>query len=550
MNYQWKIKHQYDGNFIELIKKDKNFSDSQMDSFIDVKSSKFRNPNLLPNINRAIARTQQAIDNQERIMIAGDYDCDGVTATASMVIGLSSMTPNVEWTVPKRSDGYGLSKKIIDEAIEKKIDLIITVDNGIAAHEAIDYANENNIEVIVTDHHQHLTETLPKGIVVDPYIDAFYPFKRICGCMVAFKFLQMLIPNFSKTEVFKEIVALTTFATIADAMALLDENRKFVTNGLQLLNTAKHISYGIDALINGLKMTRGNITSTDVAFYIAPCINAVGRVEDAEMAVRLFLADDEVTADNLAQKAIKLNNHRKYLQKKVLDKTEVDKDSSMLVEVIDEVPAGILGILAGNFASKYQKPCFVLHNDNGKLTGSGRTVADFDISSCVSQSFDICNGGGHKAACGVTLMEENLPEFKKRCASIYSEWLETATDVVHEPTMEFICDMNFNYIDDNLMRLLALLSPFGQGNKEPQFCTLNVEVADYRILGKTENAVKFDFVHNGIHFDGICFNALKDKYIDELKAPQKVDIGFTLQYNCWAGRQNIQLMLVDIREHK
>jgi len=541
--YDWKIKYNYNGNFFDLIKKDKKFTDEELNKFLNVSETKFRNPNQLPNIEKAIERTKKAIDNNENILISGDYDADGVTSTAIMVIGLSKLTPNVSWVVPKRKDGYGLSRKIVDEAIEKNVSLIITVDNGIASHVAIQYANENNIEVIVTDHHQHLTETLPTEIVVDPYIDENYPFKNICGGMVAYKFLRMLIPDLYKQPVHKELVILAMIATIADAMELKDENRKFVVNGLRILNSEDKISYGVDALIDNLNLKRGNITSTDIAFYIAPCINAIGRIEDAEMAVRLFLADDEVTATKLAKEAIKLNNHRKYVQKKIVDKTEIDENEDFIIQIIDEVPVGILGILAGNFASKYQKPCFVLHRHEGNLSGSGRSVANFDISSCVSESFDICSGGGHKAACGVHLLEENLSEFKNRCNKKYAEYVK---DGAKNPTLYFLCDMRFKYINNHLVDMIDSMNPYGNGNREPQFCTFNVSVEDYKILGKTENTIKFLLKQDEIVFDAICFNEMKDKYM-EMNTPKQFDIAFKLNYNVWNGRKTIQLMLIDFK---
>lgn len=541
---KWKVKYEYNDNFFDLIKQDKQLSQEELDSFIDVTKSKFRNPNILPNIEKAIQRTKQAINNNEKIMIAGDYDCDGVTSTAIMVMGLKLLTPNVDWIIPKRQDGYGLSKKIIDEAIEKNINLIITVDNGIAAHDAIKYANENNIDVIVTDHHQHLTEELPTEIVVDPYIDHTYPFHSICGCMVSYKFLRLLIPDLHTRIIHKEIVVLTMIATIADAMELKDENRKFVFNGLKIINSNDKLSFGVQALIDGLNMKRGSITSTDIAFYIAPCVNAVGRINDAEMAVRLFLADDETEAIKLAQEAISLNNHRKYIQKKIIDKTEVNENDYFLIQIIDEVPEGILGILAGNFASKYQKPCFVLHNHEGVLSGSGRTFSDFDISSCVSESFDICSGGGHKAACGVRVSEKNLNEFKNRCIKKYKKWASTKQDV--SPTIEFLCDIDFGYINNSLLDNIALLSPYGNGNLEPQFCTYQVKVKDYKILGKTKNTIKFKLEQNGYIFDAICFNDIKDLYF-KLGEPKIMDVGYTLSYNVWAGKKTIQLMIVDMK---
>lgn len=550
MEYKWKINGVFKDSFWELIKQERKFTDEELNSFIHVKKTKFRNPNKLPNIDIAIKRTQQAIDNHEKIMIAGDYDCDGVTATSIMVIGLSSIGADVDWVVPKRVDGYGLNTNMIQEAIDDKVKLIITVDNGIAAHEAIKMAKDNGIEVIVTDHHQFLSETLPCDIVVDPFISSDYEFKSICGCMIAYKFLRMLIPNLSTNPIHKELVALTTFATIADVMPLIDENRKFVTMGLDLINQSKRIGYGVDALIKEMKLTKGNISSMDIAFYIAPCINAIGRIETADYAVQLFLADDEVSANHLAKKAVALNNKRKYIQSKVIKETEINKEEPFIIQTFneDKIPAGILGIIAGRFASKYQKPCFALHEHNGKLSGSGRNVMDYDISKCVSENFDLVKGGGHTAACGVSLPVDKLEEFKKRCCANYSTWLESATGVETEPTIHLLAELDFDLIDDNLMRFMSMLEPFGAENPEPKFCTKNVTVNSSKVLGKTKNTVKFTFNQNGKLIDGVCFNDLKDCYVEELKEPTVVDIAYNVSYNYWMGRRTIQLMLVDIKK--
>lgn len=551
MEYKWNIKNKFDNDFWDLIKRDKGFNEEQLNSFINIKSNKFHNPNKLPNIESAINRTKMAIKNKEKIMIAGDYDCDGVTATSIMVMGLSSVGANVDWVVPKRSDGYGLNLNMIQEAIDDKVNLIITVDNGIAAHEAITLAENNNIDVIVTDHHQFLSETLPCEIVVDPFIQPDYEFKEICGCMIAYKFLRMLIPDLTKRDIHNELIALTTFATIADVMPLIDENRKFVALGLDVINKVEHIGFGVDALIKELKMSKGNISSSDIAFYIAPCVNAVGRIETADYAVQLFLADDEATANQLAQKAVSLNNKRKYIQSKVIKETVVNESDSFIIQTFDDkkIPAGILGILAGRFASKYQKPCFALHEHNGKFVGSGRNVMDYDISKCVSDNFDLVSGGGHTAACGVSLPVNNLEEFKKRCCANYSKWLESATGVETEPTIYLLAEIDLNLIDDTLMHKLSIMSPFGESNPEPQFCTKNVSVISSKVLGKTQNTIKFEFKKGNTIVEGICFNDLKDKYIEELKEPKTVDIAYKLSYNFWAGRRKIQLMLVDIKNN-
>ena len=547
MEYQWNIQYEYNNNILELIRKSKNMTKKEFDQFLDIKSSKFRNPNLLPNIEKAVERTKQAIKNKEKIMIAGDYDCDGVTSTSIMVLGLSTLTPYVSWTIPLRSDGYGLSNKIVDKAIEDNIDLIITVDNGISAKSVIEYANQNNIDVIVTDHHQLLQE-LPTDICVDPCITEDYPFQSICGCMVAYKFLRMLIPDLHKQKIHDEIAVLTAFGTIGDMMLLIDENRKFVSKALSILNKKEHISYGIDALVNHTKLKKGNITSSDIAFYISPSINALGRLEDASVGVQLFLSDDEVLANTLAEKTVHLNNKRKTIQQEVVNDIKINEEEPFIIKVLDNIPAGLLGVVAGKFVTKYQKPCFLLHsNKNNTLSGSGRSYLDYDISKCISENFDICNGGGHKASCGLSLNKDNFNEFKKRCYANYNNWLKTSSDGNKTtPTLQFLCELDSNAINDHTMSYIKQLEPFGTGNSVPQFCMKDVRVVDYRVLGENKNTIKFAFYKDGNSFEGICFNETKEKY-EVLHEPNIVDIGFELQYNYWNGNKTIQLLIKDIR---
>lgn len=553
MNYNWKIKGKYEEGLWKFIKDEHCFStDRLLERFLDFKQISKFDEHTLPNIDSAVERVKKAIDNDEHIMIAGDYDCDGVTATATMVVGLRTVARNVSWIVPLRKDGYGLSKKMIQKAIDKKVDLIITVDNGINANEAIDYARENNIDVVVTDHHIS-NGKLPNAIVVDPFIDSSIAFKEICGCMVAFKFLQVLIPDLKNKigiDFFGELTTFATIATVADSMPLLEENRRFVHFGLNIMNNPKYfIGYGVEHLLKKGKIQRGAITSSSIGFTIAPMINAIGRMDDASKAVELLLTDDEVVAERLAEQAFKWNDERKDLENKKVAEAEVDENDGVLVVVFDDVPKGVVGVLAGKIGGKYQRPCFVMRNDNGILAGSGRGISDFKLRDCITSCADIgVGGGGHSGACGIhSLREEYLPEFKKRCKKLYFDWLAQNDGKPKDPTMVFLFELGFDKINDNFVDDIEKLAPFGLGNREPMFCTMNVNVADYKVIGAKNNAVRFDFEKNGTILKGICFNDVKDKYIDELGAPDKVDIGFIVQYNVWNGNKTIQLQLKDIK---
>ena len=505
----------------------------------------------LPNIRKGIERVKQAIENNENILIAGDYDADGVTATAIMFFGIRSLTPNVYWTVPNRSDGYGLSTNIVSEAMMKKCSLIVTVDNGIVAFEAIEYANQMGIDVIVTDHHQP-QDKLPCDIVIAPLVDNKYPFKNICGCMVAFKFLQALLgKDMVKMSWYKEAFALTAIATIADVMILQNENRRFVNSFLNMLKKKNSVGLGLDTLFKNIKgLDLENVTSTDIAFSVVPCINAMGRLDDAKKAVELFLTEDCTIADKIAKKMIDLNSERKKYQNEIRQSLQINENTNVIVEVIDKVPSGIVGIVAGSISSKYNRPCYLMVKNEDLLFGSGRApeYGKFNVGSFVANNKDICFGGGHKGACGVKLLDKNLEEFKSRCEKEYKLLYPQTDETVVKKIIFY--DLKFSQINNDLMNDLCLLEPYGSGNRAPLFCSRGVYVSNTRICGDYKNTLQMEFFQNNKTLKGICFYDVMDKYINELQQEQFIDICYTLQYNYWQGNKSIQLLIEDFKPSK
>jgi single-stranded-DNA-specific exonuclease len=453
--------------------------------------------------------------------------------------------------VPNRADGYGLSKKIIDEAVAQGCTLIITVDNGVTAHEAIKYATEQKVDVVVTDHHQQ-GGSLPCRIVIDPCIeDSEYPFKTICGCMVAFKFLQELLgKDMYQMSWFKEAFALTAIATIGDVMKLQGENRRFVTSFLNMIHHegAKNVGVGLSSLFRHLpNLDLQNMTATAVAFAVVPCINAAGRLDDAKQAVELFLTEDVTIADKISKKLVELNNLRKKCQNEVKQNLEVDETTDVIVEVLDNVPHGIIGTVAGTIATTYNKPCYLLSRHNDVLSGSGRSPAysNFNVGQFVMNNPDICSGGGHKGAGGIKLNIQNLNEFKKRCASEAQRLI--ASGESFEATKEILFHLDFKQITDGLMEDLLILEPFGEGNRAPLFCTYGVYVDSTRVCGEFKNTMQMEFVQDGQMLKGICFNDVMDKYCNELQECKVIDICYQLQYNYFRGRKTIQLLVEDVR---
>ena len=550
MSYKWEIKHQYDNDLFKAKQQDMGLNIDEFNDFIN-HIGKIRSPFQLKNMDKLVDRVQTAILNNEKIVICADYDMDGISAASIMMLGLLQLTANVSFSIPDRQkDGYGISKRQIDECVKNDVDLIITVDTGIAEHENIKYAQDNEIDVIVTDHHPWNSDTLPCEITVDPFIDPNYEFPYICGAMVAYKTIRALIPELKKMnkDLNNQLIVLAAMATIADVMKLEDENRIFVYHGLKLINQTKN--YGINTLLKLLKLDKKEVTETDIGFSIAPCINAVGRMENAGQLVDMFLADCEIDAEKIAKHAIILNEKRKELTEELMAQVEVGNEP-FIVQVFDSVPAGLLGIAANKISHKYQRPCFALTKYSDRYGGSGRSIFGYDISQNIVQNKDLdITGGGHSEACAMSINKKNFDEFKKRCNDNYLQFLATRSQDDSQPILNVDFEINFCDINFNLINQINQFRPFGQGNDEIKFCTKNIIVLSKQVFGRKKNALKFVLSHNNYELPAICFNELKDYYLEQFNKSTCIDMIYTISINEFAGKRNIQLLPIDFKEHE
>ena len=548
MTYNWEILHDNIKDIYKLKQQDLHLSDEAFNEYIK-HNGKLRNPFLLKNMDRVIDRLHDAILSNERICICGDYDVDGITATTVMALGLLQLTNNITFSIPDRvKDGYGLSIRQIDDCIANNVDLIITVDTGIAEHESIAYAQRNNIDVIVTDHHPWNSDILPCELVIDPFIDKDYPFPYICGAMVAYKVIRALIPNLKKIndELNQQLIALTAIATIADVMALIDENRLFVYHGLKLINDTTN--FGLNALLKCLNLQDKEVTESDVGFSIAPCMNAVGRLEHAGQLVTMFLADDSVESEKIAAHAVRLNEKRKRLQEEVMTQLQVSNEP-VIIQEIKHIPAGMLGIIANKIAHKYQRPCFALTYNNGYYGGSGRSIFGYDISRNILNSNDLdINGGGHSEACALRIAKKDLECFKQRCNEDYIKYLDSLERTATIPTLYVDFLISFRDITEKLMTDLEAFRPFGQQNNEILFCSKKVEVLEHKVIGKKKNALRLQLKQLDLILPAICFNELKDYYMNTFSHLSYIDIVYKLTFNEFKGKKTIQLMPIDFKE--
>lgn len=545
MKYRWKINGKANSivDILKAIAEERKFSKEQIISFIS-QEQELHDPFLFRNMRPVVDRIKSAINNNEKICIVGDYDCDGVCSTYTLYTGLKYLHANVIYKLPHRiKNGYGLKRPLVDYAIENGSTLIITVDNGIAAIDAVNYAKEKGIDVIVTDHHD-VQEELPDCLIINPKEDLNYPFQGLCGCGVAFKLLSALIDDFFNTDIYETLIEIVAIATVADAMELIDENRFILIEGLKRLQDTQND--GLRELFDIGNLSGKTITSSTIGFFIGPNINACGRVDSPDIALNMLLADDVVEANKFANKVVNLNSYRKELQLKALESLQVNEEDNVIVTIIDDKYAGIVGIIASNIVDKYHKPCFVFHGDKEIIGGSGRTFSDFEIINCVVKNKNIVEGGGgHKGACGVSIKSNRIEEFKVACNKLYDEWLKNNPQS-SSPTLNATCEIPLELANMRLINNIKKLEPFGSGNPEPIFVSKNIDVLTSRVVGKSQNVIQFTFGDNNCSVKGIGFNSIKEKFEQE-GSPMKVDIMYTVDINEWpANVFNPQLNIIDI----
>ena len=502
---------------------------------------------LLRNMKEAVHK----INEYKNITIFGDSDCDGVSATAIMYIGLKALGKfNVHYQLPLRQEGYGLSNKAIDQAKMDGADLIITVDNGITAIDEVNYAKSLGIDMIVTDHHLPLIidgqMKLPDCLTIDPQTDD-YPFKFICGACVAFKFIEKLfLVNGidlmkDKPALYDELLCINAIATVADVMQIIDENRYYVGIGLKKLAETKN--EGLNALIKAIAPIE--LTSETIGFQIGPTINAAGRLETPYKALDLLLAEDINDCIRLSRQLIDLNTKRKKLQREaVLRIPENLVNDDFIVYYDPDIHKGILGTVASSLVEKYKKPCFVLGGKE-KLAGSGRSIGYYSLLDFIQTSRDIIDGGGHASAAGISIDEEQLDELKRRANEHYAAWCKVNNKGL-DHVLQIVCELDFNLISLNLAKNLAMLAPFGTGNTKPLFMTQDVNVLEGKLIGSNANALKLKLEKDGYKFTGISFSMdLINKFDKEIK---KLDIVYSVEANEYPAKIfNIQLNIVDFR---
>ena len=561
----------------------------QIDEFFNPDyESDLHDPYLMKDMKKAVKRIYKAIEKNEKILVYGDYDVDGITSSAIIVntlIELKSIISKIEKTkakefidiyIPDReAEGYGLNKKAIEKAKENKIDLIITVDCGISSVAEIEVANKLGIVVIITDHH-HIPEKIPKALaVVNPkQKNCKYPFKELAGVGVAFKVVQALIsvgdrhacPLRDGFE--KWLLDLVVLGTVADCVDLIGENRTLSKYGLLVINKTKRIGLkklvsttGLTTRENGNVQKKKNIDTTAIGFILAPRLNAAGRMDHANTSYELLITESEKEAEELVGKLEKNNYNRQRLTEKTIEeiKSRISKYKTDLPKIIiesdPEWKVGIVGLVAGKLTDEYARPFLILRANEDESAGSGRSVPEFNLIEAIEKCKDVLiNFGGHSQAAGLKIKNENLKKFRKKINSIADKTLKEE-DLV--PFVEIDSEINQEQINWQLIDEIEKFKPFGQGNKSPVFLVKKLEVHEIRSVGNGDAHLKLCFKtilkdKSVKYFPAIAFRLgkLAEEMPDEksgLRWGDVVDVVFQLEVNEWNGNRELQMNVLDLK---
>ena len=559
MEYIWKEPQKIDkeiiNNFpelhpvvVQLLHKRGLNTQEEIDEFLNPDYSEdIHDPYLFSDMEKATDRIYQSIKKKELITIFGDYDADGVSSAIILRGVLLSLGAQVEVYLPHREkDGYGLSKKAVEEFKKNNTKVIITVDCGISSLQEIKEAQENKIDVIITDHHS-IPEELPIAhSIIHPKVDKQYPFKGLAGGGVAFKLAQGLLHSKNNKKVKKEqekwLLDMVAIATVADMMPLLGENRTLLKYGLIVLQKTRRI--GLQNLIKVCNLKEINTRS--IGFSIAPRINAAGRMDHANLAYYLLKEENREKAYQLALELNNSNTERQKITETMFRQAlalKLNLDDKLLIFYNKEWSAGLTGLVAFKLLRKYNRPCLVIteNKETKDLVGSGRSIKEFNVTEVLGEVEDtLLRFGGHPQACGFSLKEENLEEFKERIIKITNHKLK---DINPQSELDIELEINFTDINWQLVELVNKFKPFGKDNEEPLLLSKDIIITNLKKVGQNEKHLKLELMKDNKKINCIGFSLA----FKELKIGDQVNIVYNLSINEWNGNRQIQLIIKDIK---
>lgn len=504
-------------------------------------------PARLKGLPRAVERIRQAISRGERVAVYGDFDADGVTATALLTETLDALGANVIPYIPDRVDeGYGLNIPALRELWKQRVRLVVTVDCGIRSIEEVREANRG-LQLIVTDHHRPAEEIPPALAVVNPKQPGCdYPFKELSGVGLAYKLSQGLLraspPAGLQEEALLDLVAL---GTVADLVPLVGENRALVRRGLDRINSAARP--GIEALMADAGVRRGAVDSTAIGFLLGPRLNAAGRIDDAMIAYRLLRSSEPLETQELGKQLGDLNRQRRQIteetfaaaQAQILDR---DPDAFLLLADDPGFPPGIVGLAASRLVEAHYRPSIVVHRGDRESRGSCRSIPEFDITEALDCCRDLLiRHGGHAMAAGFTVATDNLDALRARLVEIAATRLASAE---LKPVLEIDAELALDRVDETAYALLRQVQPCGMQNPEPLLLARDVEVRERWAMGNEQKHLKLILRdRRGIAWPAVFFR--HGHILDDL--PDRADVVYSLEYNEWNGEKRLRLLLHDLR---
>lgn len=514
-------------------------AEEEIQAYLNPDLQQLHDPFLLHDMEKATQRILTAIENGQNILIYGDYDADGMTASSVMKSALDELGAEVQVYLPNRfTDGYGPNLDVYKYFIQNEdIDLIITVDNGVAGHEAIAYAQSQNVDVIVTDHHS-MPEELPKAfaIVHPEHPESNYPFKYLAGVGVAFKVATALLDYIPS-----DMLDLVAIGTIADMVSLTDENRILVSHGLKVLANTERAGLMELMRLSGTDFEKVN--EETVGFQIAPRLNALGRLDDPNPAIELLTGWDEEVAAEIAQMIDEKNSERKVIVENIYNQAlTMMTDEPVEVLYHQDWHKGVLGIVAGRLLEQFHKPIIMLAEEEGILRGSARSIENFNIFEALNGHRELFIAfGGHKQAAGMTFALENVEAIKQVMVEFIQE---NDIDMSEKSSLEVQGSLQFDQISLETIRSLEKLSPYGMDNPKPHFLLTDYQVEQARSMGKDNSHLKLKLVQNGQALDAVYFGHGSESLEFEQSDTELVG---TLSSNTWNGTTTVQLMVADAR---
>ena len=551
-----------------IIRNREIIDDKDIYDYLYAEISGISSPWLFKDMDKAVDILRIKISQESKIRIICDYDVDGITSGYILLRSLRELGANVDIVVPHRiEDGYGINEKLVKNAYDSDVDTILTCDNGISAYHEIEYAKSLGMTVVVTDHHEvPFAEKNGKKEYIVPNADAVinhrqpdceYPFKELCGAMVAYQLISALYESMGigRNEVYK-LLPYAAIGTVCDVMELKGENRIIVKQGIERIKQCRDV--GINALIDACKLDRNHITSYHFGFILGPCLNASGRLDTAKRAIQLLDCNDMARAQVVAKELVELNARRKDMTNKgAMEAIEMAKDmeDKVLVLYLKDCHESIAGIIAGRVREQYNKPTFILTDAEQGIKGSGRSIEAYDMySELIKVKNLLSKFGGHKMAAGISLEKENVDLFRKTLN-------ENCNLSEEDLYLKVWIDMQlpFEYVTMDFVEQLDIIKPYGKGNEKPVFAEKQLKLIKLQILGKSGNVLKM-ILENSSHYrmTAVKFNSavdfmayLAEKFgqeeINKALCGEKNNIEIMVTYypeiNEYHGRTNLQVII-------